>query len=474
MSVENITRGSTLAQTQREYILAVRAMSEEFERLHGYKPRCMARTYGCQQNENDTERIKGMLAAMGYDFVEDPESAELIIFNTCAIREHAERKILGHLGAVLPYRRAKPDMKIVLCGCMTGQPHIAELIRKSYKYVDMAFSPGALYRLPQNLYKLLSGQKYVFDFEGGAENISEGMPVLREGKTKAWVSIMSGCNNFCTYCIVPYVRGRERSRSPEAVLEEVRELVKSGYKEITLLGQNVNSYCKDLQLGYDFADLLRDINSIEGDFRVKFMTSHPKDATRKLFDVIAECGKIGRHVHLPFQSGSDAILQKMNRKYTCEQYMQIIDYAKSKIPGVSFSSDVIVGFPGETEEDFEKTLQLVRRVEFSSLFMFIYSPRRGTPAAEMPDQVPHEISVDRFNRLAQLQNSISLRRNERLIGQTVTVLTDKPDGGSLYGGKTADDIRVRFDSHGTHIPEGQSVQVKIERAANWAVFGQTV
>ena len=362
----------------------MRRISAEFEQSHGRKPRFFSATYGCQQNENDTERLDGMLLQMGYECSDDKDGADLILFNTCAVREHAETKVFGNVGALVKNKRENPEMKICLCGCMVTQPHIADLIKTKYRHVDIVFGTHALYRFPENLFKALTGGKRVFDVTEEDGRIAEGLPVNRRDKVKAWVSIMSGCNNFCSYCIVPYVRGRERSRLPEKVLEEVRGLVADGYKEITLLGQNVNSYCKDLDIGYDFADLLRDINAIPGDFTVKFMTSHPKDLSDDLILAMKECDKVCKHMHLPLQSGSSRILKIMNRHYDKEQYLTIVKKLREAIPDIALTTDIIVGFPGETEEDFQETLEVVKQVEYDSAFTFIYSKRTGTPAATQP------------------------------------------------------------------------------------------
>lgn len=459
-------------EKQKEYAERVRRISAEFEQSHGRKPRFFSATYGCQQNENDTERLDGMLLQMGYECSDDKDGADLILFNTCAVREHAETKVFGNVGALVKNKRENPEMKICLCGCMVTQPHIADLIKTKYRHVDIVFGTHALYRFPENLFKALTGGKRVFDVTEEDGRIAEGLPVNRRDKVKAWVSIMSGCNNFCSYCIVPYVRGRERSRLPEKVLEEVRGLVADGYKEITLLGQNVNSYCKDLDIGYDFADLLRDINAISGDFTVKFMTSHPKDATEKLIDTIAECDKICKHLHLPVQSGSDDILKKMNRRYTVEKYVSLIGYAKQKIPNVAITSDIIVGFPGETEEDFRKTLDLVRKVEYNGLFTFIFSPRKGTPAAEMKEQIPQEVKKERFNRLLELQNAISTAKNSEFVGKVFEATVDgfAENSETAMLARTSNNTIVKFETNGRSFAEGDRVTLKGVRCANWAVY----
>ncbi len=372
------------------------------------KPKACVITYGCQQNVADSEKIKGMLELMGYAFTEDRLEAKLIIFNTCAVREHAEDRVFGNVGSLKSYKRENPDAVIALCGCMMQQEHIANKIKQSYPFVDLVFGTHVIHCLPELLYRALTGRKRVFeipDFDGA---IAEGIPVKRDNDAKAWLPIMYGCNNFCTYCIVPYVRGRERSRSKENIIAEFKELVSRGYKEITLLGQNVNSYGKDLVPYVSFAQLLRELNDLDGDFRIRFMTSHPKDCTKELIETMAACDKVAQHLHLPFQSGSDRVLKAMNRHYTRAQYLSLINYARELMGDeLSITSDIIVGFPGETYEEFKETLSLVEEVKATSLFTFIYSPRKGTPAAEMPDPVPAEEKSRWFKELTDLQEKIS-------------------------------------------------------------------
>ena len=474
MSAKNRILSEEETEEQKEYTERVGRISAEFEQTHGRKPRFFSATYGCQQNENDTERLDGMLLQMGYEYTDNKDIADLILFNTCAVREHAETKVFGNVGALVKNKRENPNLKICLCGCMMTQPHIAEQIKTKYRHVDLVFGTHALYRFPENLYRILTGGKRVFDVTSEDGRVAEGLPIRRRDKVKAWVSIMSGCNNFCSYCIVPYVRGRERSRRPENVLEEVRGLVAEGYKEITLLGQNVNSYCKDLDIGYDFSDLLRDINKIDGDFTVKFMTSHPKDATEKLIDTIAECDKVCKHLHLPIQSGSDAVLKKMNRHYTSEKYLSLIDYAKKKIPDVALTSDIIVGFPGETEEDFLATLDLIRKVEYNGLYTFIYSPRKGTPAAEMRDQIPQDVKKERFNRLLSVQNEISTKKNSAFVGKVFEAVVDgfAENSETAMLARTSNNTIVKFETDGKTFKEGDKVRLKGIRCANWAVYAE--
>lgn len=371
-------------------------------------PKACVITYGCQQNVADSEKIKGMLELMGYDFTENRLEAKLIIFNTCAVREHAEDRVFGNVGSLKSYKRENPDAVIALCGCMMQQKHIADKIKQSYPFVDLVFGTHVIHQLPELLYRALTGRKRVFEIPDMDGAIAEGVPVKRDNDAKAWLPIMYGCNNFCTYCIVPYVRGRERSREKEDIVNEFKELVSQGYKEITLLGQNVNSYGKDLIPQVSFSQLLRELNDLDGDFRIRFMTSHPKDCTHELIDTMASCDKVAQHLHLPFQSGSDRVLKAMNRHYNREQYLELINYAKSLMGDeLSITSDIIVGFPGETYEDFKQTLSLVEEIKATSLFTFIYSKRKGTPAAEMPDPISAEEKSKWFKELTDLQEKIS-------------------------------------------------------------------
>jgi len=437
----------------------------------GYIPKALVDCYGCQQNEADAETIRGILAASGYAVAADEHEADVIIINTCAIREHAEARVLGNIGALSHEKRRRPDMIIGVCGCMPQQPHMAEKLKKSFPYVDLVFGTHALWKLPGLLWEAVSQKKRVFDTEDSAGRIAEGLPVQRREKDKAWVSIMYGCNNFCTYCIVPYVRGRERSRRPEDILAEVRALISDGCRDITLLGQNVNSYDGE---GCDFPTLLERICAIEGDFTVRFMTSHPKDATKRLFDVIAANPKCARALHLPVQCGSDRILKVMNRRYTVEKYLELIDYARAKIPGLVITSDIIVGFPGETEEDFQGTLDLIERVRFDSLFTFIYSKRSGTPAATMEDPATPEEKQNRFDRLLAAQNRISQEIHASYIGKTVEVFLDGPGRAAGYTLSGRTDGGRLVHTNGDESLRGTKVRVLVEKGSTYALFGSLV
>lgn len=388
-------------------------------------PLAFVDTYGCQQNEADSEKLRGMLHEMGYGFTDDEYEADLIVINTCAVREHAEMRVLGNVGALVHTKRKKPEQKIVLCGCMVQQEHMAEKIKKSFPQVDLVFGTHELYRFPELLDRMLSPHKgRIFEVRRTDGERVEGLPVLRQDRVRAWLSVMYGCNNFCSYCVVPYVRGRERSRAPGDIIEEARRLIEDGYREITLLGQNVNSYGKDLGGGADFSTLLYEINKIPGEFIIRFTTSHPKDATDRLFETMAACEKVENHIHLPFQSGNDRVLKAMNRNYTKQSYLELVEKARSLMPDISITSDVIVGFPGETDEEFEDTLDLVKRVRFDMLFTFIYSPRKGTPAAEMPDPFTREEKQRRFDRLIALHNEIAAEKQAAHVGKIERVLID--------------------------------------------------
>ena len=408
------------------------------------------------------------MAACGYGFGQGPEGADLVVMNTCAIREHAEQRVFGNLGALTHTKRRHPAQKIFLCGCMAGQPEVEERLRKSFPHVDGVFSTHHLWQFPEILLRVLTTGKRVYYTQDEPGSIAEGLPVRREGHLKAWVSIMYGCNNFCSYCIVPYVRGRERSRRPEAILAECRELIESGYKDITLLGQNVNSYGKDLDCGVDFSDLLAEIAGLPGDFLVRFMTSHPRDAGPKLFDTMARFPKIAKQLHLPVQCGSDRVLKAMNRHYNRQQYLELVDYARKVMPELVLTSDVIVGFPGETEAEFEETVTLIRQVRYDALFTFIYSPRPGTPAASLPDPATRQEKNQWFDRLCAAQNAISEEKHRAYVGKTLRVLVDGTDG-DLLTARTEGGRLVRLTGDAGLI--GRFCQVKIDGATTWSLTG---
>lgn len=460
-----VTVSDEQLQSQFTYIDAIASMNG------GKQLRAYTHTFGCQQNEADTERIRGMLREMGYEMTDDVDNADFILFNTCAVREHAEDRAFGNIGSLSHLKKRRPEVIIALCGCMAQQEKNVEKIKKSYPQVSLLFGTHALWRFPSLLYRVLTGEKRVFDI-GGEDDIAEGLPVLRAQGPKAWLSIMYGCNNFCTYCIVPYVRGRERSRRPEEIEKELRELVAAGYKEITLLGQNVNSYGKDLGLNIDFADLLRRLNAVPGDFWLRFMTSHPKDASPRLFDAMAECDKVAKQLHLPFQSGSDEILRRMNRRYTAAEYRALIADARAKMPDITLSSDIIVGFPGETEQDFEQTLQLVKDIQFDLLFTFLYSPRTGTPAASYEDNATPQEKQNRFERLLKVQDDIVAQRQAAYQGKTLRLLVDGTAKGPdyPYTARTEGNLLVCVRGEGIEI--GSFIEATIEKTSLRCLFAQ--
>lgn len=470
-------------QARAEAMAAVRAWNDAYVEETGKRRGVYVLTFGCQQNEADSEKITGTAEAMGYVRVSAPELADLIMVNTCAVREHAENRALSIIGGFKALKKQNPALVIGVCGCMVSQEHRRDSIRHSYPYVTFTLGTSSLHHFPQVLWSCLDPQgKHHRSIlserqEDMAFAVDEGLPVCRTSSYRAWVSIMYGCNNFCSYCIVPYVRGRERSRKKDDIVREVRELVASGYRDITLLGQNVNSYGKGLEEPCDFADLLAALDEIPGDWWLRFMTSHPKDASRKLIDVMSASVRSGGHIvpafHLPLQSGSDSILRVMNRHYDMAKYMDTVTYMKEKIDGLTLTSDIIVGFPGETEEDFEATLTALHTIRYDMLYAFIYSPRKGTPAADM-DPVPEAIRKSRFERLIAQQNDISLALNQPLVGTVQRVLCDgesKTDA-SVYTGRNYGNKSVFFE--GTPDMVGRFVRVVIERAAPYALYGRVV
>ena len=449
------------------------------ERLGGGERCAMVDTYGCQQNESDSEVLRGYLRDMGYEITDDEQRAEVIVVNTCAVREHAQMRVFGNVGALTHIKREHPERIVVLCGCMAQSEEIREQIRRSYRMVDLCFGPNELWRFPELLERTfqvhgLSGNRGRV-FEVGSEDaVAEGLPRARDGSVKAWLTIMNGCNNFCSYCIVPYVRGRERSRRSAEVVAEAAALTAAGYKDITLLGQNVNSYGRGLDENVDFADLLRLVNAIPGDFRIRFMTSHPKDATEKLFRTMAECEKCAPHIHLPVQSGSNRILKAMNRQYTREKYLSLVEQARKIIPDLVLTTDVIVGFPGETEEDFLDTLRLTEEVGFDSMFTFLYSRRPGTPAAKLDDPTPREELQDRFDRLVESANAVSAALHAAQEGKVVRVLVDGPGrgGDGTLSARTDGGRLVHLKGDPALI--GQWADVRITGSNTYALFGETV
>jgi len=456
---------STEIEKQIKYIHMIRELTQAWSK----KPYAYVDTYGCQQNEADSEKLRGMLVEMGYGLTNDENEADIAVVNTCAIRENAENRVLGNVGALIHTKRANRKQIIVFCGCLAGVPETVEKVRNSYQHVKLVFPPNNLWRFPEYLYRSFTEKKRIFETEY-EDLLAEGLPAHRDGTVKAWLPVMYGCNNFCSYCIVPYVRGRERSRRREIILDEARTLVASGYKDITLLGQNVNSFGDKKN---DFASLLRQINDIDGEFLIRFMTSHPKDASPQLFKAMAGCEKAAKHIHLPFQAGSDRILRLMNRGYTQAEYLDKITAARELMPEIVITSDVIVGYPGETEEEFLETLALISKADFDAMFTFIYSKRPGTPAAELPDPVTREEKQLRFEKLMEIQNEISERKHAEYIGKTVHVLVDgeSPDTAYPLKARTNGGRLVHLKGNTNII--GNFVDVNITHSNNWSLFGVT-
>ena len=470
MERKNVVLTDADMERQREFTGKIK----ELHAQRGKTVRALVDTFGCQQNVADSQHIMGMLEAMGCEFVTDPAQADIIVLNTCAIRDHAEKRVYGNLGALTHTKKANPEQIICLCGCMAQRPEVAEKVRQSYRHVDLVFGPQALWKFPELLWQVYTHRGRVFSVEDEHGSIAEGMPVVREGRTRAWVSIMYGCNNFCSYCIVPYVRGRERSRDPEQIIREVRELAAEGYKEITLLGQNVNSYGKDLGTGYDFADLLSALDEIPGDYLIRFMSSQPKDASFKLFDTMARCKHVAKQLHLPVQSGCDRVLRAMNRPYDKARYLELITYARKVMPELVLTSDVIIGFPGETEAEAMETVALVEQVRFDALFTFIFSPRPGTPAAKMDDPVPRAEKQVWFDRLCDAQNKISEEIHAQYVGRTLRCLIDGQSDDSRWPltARTAGGRLVHLVGDKAAI--GTYHDVKITDSNTWALFGEMV
>lgn len=434
------------------------------------RPKAHVKSYGCQLNFCDGDKLKRLASDMGFELCDNEFDADLIVFNTCAVRENAEDRAFGNIGFAKHIKEKNPKTVIALCGCMAQQAHIAEKIKKSYPFVDIVFGTSAQSHFPELLYKKLVFGRNLCDITEYNDGINEELSPLREGLYKASVPIMYGCNNFCTYCVVPYVRGRERSRNYESILSEVRQLVNSGYKEIMLLGQNVNSYNGDIS----FPELLYRINDIDGDFVVRFMSSHPKDAKRELIDAVIGCEKIANQIHLPVQSGSNAVLERMNRRYTVGKYLEIIDYARSISPNFSFSSDILVGFPDESSDDFKATLDLIERVKYDNLYTFIYSKRERTVAATMPDSITEKEKSERMGQLLALQRQITTESYKRFMGKTLRVLaeSESKSGENWLLGKSYEGIIVEFPADKSLL--GKFVNVKINNTKNWAVEGVVV
>lgn len=454
---------------QHEYTELVRTVLTT--RFEPSKPLAFVHTYGCQGNVSDGERIKGILESLGYGFTDDVEKADLILYNTCAVREHAEDRIYGNVGAIKRLKKTNPNLIIALCGCMMQQKRVVDKIRKSYPFVDLVFGTHVIHRIPELIYRVLCTGKKVYECPDGAGVIAEDLPIRRDGSIKGWLPIMYGCNNFCSYCIVPYVRGRERSREPEDVIKEAKELIASGCKDITLLGQNVNSYGKNLDRDINFSKLLRQINDLPGDFIIRFMTSHPKDCTKELLDTMASCDKVAKHLHLPFQSGNNRVLKEMNRGYTREKYLELARYARQVMPDLSMTSDVIVGFPGETYEEFRDTVSLIEEVKFTSLFTFIFSPRPGTRAADMPDPISREEKGKWFKELTDAQEKIASERTAAMKDKTYTVLCEGYAKEGILNGRTEGNVMIEFPEVDGKDLVGKFCKVKVTEPLTWIVRG---
>ena len=474
MRIENIEQNNNVIELekQKEYMQKMKVHLSNLEKKTGRKQTYFLLTTGCQMNAHDSEKLAGMLETMGFTESPAEEKADFVLYNTCCIRENAEDKIYGRLGRLKYYKKQNPHMKIAICGCMTQQDVVIEKLQKSYKYVDIVFGTFNLYKLPQLLYESLETEGTLFDIWKEEKEIVEDLPIVYKNTFQTSVNIMFGCDNFCAYCIVPYVRGRERSRKPQEIIQEIQKLVNNGVKEVMLLGQNVNSYGKNLQTPVSFAQLLTQINEIEGLERIRFMTSHPKDLSDELILAMKECDKVCNYIHLPIQSGSNRILKWMNRHYTKEHYLELVQKLKQSIKDITISTDIIVGFPGETEEDFQQTLDVVRQVQYCTAFTFIYSKRSGTPAATMENQIPEDVVKDRFDRLLKVLNPIVAQVHQKQVGKTVNVLVEevsKQDVATLTG-RAEDNTLVHFK--GTKDLIGSIIPIKIIDNKTFYVIGE--
>lgn len=429
-------------------------------------------TYGCQMNVHDSEKLAGMLNDIGYEETSQQQEADLVLFNTCCVRENAELKVYGNIGALKAYKMANPNMIIGVCGCMMQQTDVSDYIVKRFPFVDLVFGTHNLHHFPSLLLQAFDSTQTIVEILDSEGDVVEHIPTKRSLGISAWVTVMYGCNNYCSYCIVPYVRGRERSRQPQDILEEISKLVADGYKEITLLGQNVNSYGKDLEDKYLFHDLLREIDKLQGIERVRFMTSHPKDLSPELISALSECSKLCEHLHLPIQSGSNRVLKAMNRKYTREDYMELVEKLRAAVPGIALTTDIIVGFPGETEEEFLDTLDIMKRLEYDSAYTFIYSPRTGTPAAKISNQISQEVKKERLSRLIELQNEISKKKNAAYKNREVEVLIEGPSKNKheIMSGRTRTNKLVNFAASPNLV--GQLVKVRIINTRSWTLEGE--
>ncbi len=459
---------------QMEYIRQIRQENDQYFAETGRQKKFYSLAMGCQMNAHDSEKLEGMLAEMGYIRTEEETEADFIIYNTCCVRENAELKVYGKLGWLKHYKKENPNAIVALCGCMMQQDHVLQTIQQKYRHVDLVFGTFNLYKLPELMRTREESGTPVFDIWQEHQEVVEDLPSIRHFPYKASVNIMFGCNNFCSYCIVPYVRGRERSRTPEDILTEVRRLAADGVKEVMLLGQNVNSYGKTLEHPISFAELLRRVNDVEGIERIRFMTSHPKDLSDDLILAMQECGKVCKNLHLPFQSGSNEILRRMNRRYTKEHYLELVRKVRKAMPEITLSTDIIVGFPGETEEDFQETLDVIRQARYCTAFTFIYSKRTGTPAAVMENQVPEAVVKDRFDRMLHVLNPIVHEVVEEQIGKVYMVFVEEvsKQDSSVLTGRTEQNILVHFSGSKDWI--GQMVPVKLIENKTFYVIGERV
>ena len=471
----DLSAPAPMQEPQRQYYFLKRAreLTAGKERELGRPLTCCVTTFGCQMNARDSEKLLGILKEAGYQETQD-ENADFVIYNTCTVRENANLRVYGRLGVLHGYKKKNPHMKIALCGCMMQEPDVVEKLKKSYPFVDLIFGTHNIFKFAELMVTMLESDRMIIDIWKDTDQIVEDLPVERKYPFKSGVNIMFGCNNFCSYCIVPYVRGRERSREPEEILKEIRKLVDDGVKEVMLLGQNVNSYGKNLARPVTFAELLREVVKIDGLERVRFMTSHPKDMSDELIQVMAESEKICRHLHLPLQSGSSRILKIMNRKYTKEQYLDLADRIRKAVPDIALTTDIIVGFPGETEEDFRETLDVVRRVRYDSAFTFIYSKRTGTPAAVMEDQIPEDVVKDRFDRLLKEVQTISKEMAERFNGSCQKVLVEEKNSQmeGYVTGRLSNNHVVHF--RGPESLIGQIVEVRLDECRGFYYMGSLI
>ncbi len=458
---------------QQEYIIKLKQLIAEKTHQMGRKPTCCVTTFGCQMNAKDSEKLVGILKEAGYEII-DSEDADFVIFNTCTVRDNANQRVYGRLGQLGHQKKKNPDMKIALCGCMMQEAAVIEKIKKSYRHVNLIFGTHNIFKFAELLYRMLTSKKMVIDIWESTDKIVETLPIERKYPFKCGINIMFGCNNFCSYCIVPYVRGRERSREMAEILDEIRRLAADGVKEVMLLGQNVNSYGKNLDTPVSFARLLSEVEKIDGIERIRFMTSHPKDLSDELIAVMKDSKKICKHLHLPLQSGSTRILEKMNRRYTKESYLALVDKLRKEIPDLALTTDIIVGFPGETAEDVDDTIDVIRKANYNNAFTFIYSKRTGTPAAAMENQVPADEVQKQFNRVLEAVQETATKQAGTLTGQILDVLVEEINehDNSLVTGRLSNNTLVHFKGDESLI--GSIVNVKLQEAKGFYYFGEIV